>query len=97
MCKDLVKLSNTENVHNVICLVVYGTFCEIMTLVDLYLQHKTQIAVTYQQLMLSTPYFQNFVLHHFSICKCSLVPCTIIVPTLRGLIPHLVQNPYIFR
>ena len=55
--------------------------------------YVTAIAITYEQLMLLSSYFQHFVLHHFTMWKCSLVPCTITVLTLRGPIPHHVSNP----
>ena len=47
--------------------------------------------------MLATSYFQHFVLHHFTMCKCIMMPCTIIVQTLRGPILCQVLNLHIFR
>ena len=62
---------------------------------NLYLYHKTQIAIYSDLLTLSTSYFQHITPHHFYMRKYNLVSCTSGVPTLRGLIPRGSNPPHL--
>ena len=55
------------------------------------------ITMTSEMLMLSTSYFQHFIVHHFSMGKYILVFCKSTVLALQGSIPLGVQNCHIFH
>ena len=67
---------------------VYGTFHKISTHVNLYIYYPIQIAIYSARFTLPMFYFQHFIPHHFSMCKCILVSCTSTVLMLRGYNTH---------
>ena len=82
-------MGNAYNAINCTRVSIWNLY-KIMTLVDLcYNSNCYNLSTVYTNDSL----FSKLRLTPFVyMCKCSLVPCTIIVSTLRGLIPYVVQN-----